>query len=132
MTLPTYDQALATAREGSPFSNGTEGECWMGQHCHRCINDKPAREGRYEDGCVLILVALNNLTPAEWSEDQPRSLYHRWRCMYFRDEDDGPDEEPAPIPDPPGQGALWPRDPFEQPARMLVPLETQRLAEVAS
>ncbi|WP_395109831.1 hypothetical protein [Actinomadura sp. SCN-SB] len=122
MTLPTYEQAMGTSREGAPFSNGTEGECWMGQHCYRCVNDKPAREGREQDGCVLILVALDQRTPAEWIEDQPFSLYHRYRCLYFRDEDDGGGgSEPEPIPDPPGQLALAPREPLERPARMFAP-----------
>lgn len=119
--LPTYEQAMGTAREGSPFSNGTEGHAWLDANCFRCVNDKPARQGREQDGCVLILVSLNRRTPAEWIEEQPFSLYHRYRCMYFRDEDDDGDPEPKPIPDPPGQLTLAPREPYEQ-ARMLTPL----------
>lgn len=122
MTLPTYEQAMATSSDESPFSNGTEGQAWMSRHCARCVNDKPAREGRYEDACVLILVALNGRTPAEWTEDDRMSLGDQYRCMYFRDEDDGPDPEPTPVPDPPGQLTLCPREPHEQ-ARMLIPVD---------
>lgn len=119
MSLPDYDQAMAASRDEIPFSNSTEGEAWLSNNCERCLNDKPAREGRYEDGCVLILVALEGRTPVEWTPDKPMSLGEQYRCMYFRGEDDGPDPEPAPIPDPPGQLTLVPREPYEQPARML-------------
>jgi hypothetical protein len=118
VTLPTYEQASGTAREGSPFSNSTEGECWMEANCYRCVHDKPAREDDPGNGCPLILVALLGRTPAEWIEDKPFSLAERYRCMYFRDEDDGGDPEPKPVPDPPGQLTLAPREPYEA-ARML-------------
>lgn len=113
MTLPTYDQAWGTAREGSPFSNGTEGECWMANNCGRCINDA-------NEDCDLVLIALMGRTPAEWTPDKPGSLGEQYRCMYFRDKEDGDggDPEPKPVPDPPGQLTLAPREPFEA-SRML-------------
>lgn len=127
MSLPTYEQAWATARDKTAFSNGFEGECWMGAHCERCINDSDELVNRGE-GCPLILIALEGRTPAEWADDKPGSLTERYRCAYFRSEDDGPDAEPKPIPDPPGQLVMAPREPFEQ-ARMLT--EFPQPAEVS-
>lgn len=127
MTLPTYDEAWARAQEGSPFSNGDEGYGWMARWCDRCINDKPAREDDPGSGCPLVSVALLGRTPVEWLDQKrtgpdgllvPYSIGDQYHCMYFRDEDDGGDPEPTPIPDPPGQLVLAPREPFEQ-ARML-------------
>lgn len=116
MSIPTYDQAWASAREGSPFSNSGEGECWMANNCHRCVNDNPD-DG---EGCDLVLVALLGRTPVEWTPNRPGSLGEQYRCMYFRDEEDGHggDPEPHPIPDPPGQLTIAPREPFEA-SRML-------------
>lgn len=116
--LPTYEQASGTAREGSPFSNSDEGCAWIANNCDRCIHDKAAREGRYEDACLLLTIAVFGRTPAEWTEDKPGSLGERWRCLYFRSEEDGGDPEPQPIPDPPGQITLVPREPLEA-SRML-------------
>jgi hypothetical protein len=129
MALPTYEQALATASTEPAFSNGTEFEAWQGTHCERCLNDLPYRQGNPGDGCVLLLVALDGRTPAEWAEDKPGYLGQQYRCTYFRSEDNGPDPEPQPFPDPPGQLTLAPRAPFERPARMLAPTRTD--AEVA-
>ncbi|MGI5162761.1 hypothetical protein ACQEU3_47145 [Spirillospora sp. CA-253888] len=127
MSLPTYEQALATSREGGPFSNGTERECWMDRNCRRCIHDKDLRDGT-GPGCVLISVLYEGRTPAEWTEDVPMSLDRQVRCIYFRPEDDGGDPEPAPVPDPPGQLTLAPRAPFEQ-ARMLTSYPTTHAQE---
>jgi hypothetical protein len=118
VSLPTFDEAFAKAREKSPFSNSTEGYAWMGANCQRCFHDKAARCGDPGDGCPLILVAYMGRTPAEWIETKPLGLTDRYTCVMFRPEDDlGPDE-PTPIPDPPGQLTLCPREPFERPARM--------------
>ncbi|WP_066360314.1 hypothetical protein [Herbidospora mongoliensis] len=107
----SFEQADATAREGSPFSNSTDGDAWTGAYCGRCVNDKG-------DGCPLILVALLGKTPAEWIEKDPLSL-DRYTCIHFRDEDDGPALcEPTPIPTPDGQEELFDREPFTRPARM--------------
>ncbi|MFI6496856.1 hypothetical protein [Nonomuraea typhae] len=118
MSLPTYEEAYARAREGSPFSNGFEGECWMDSNCYRCVNDAATRRGDWDNGCPLILVALLGKTPAEWLTKNRSSLGDQYTCLYFRDEDDPGPDEPTPIPDPPGQGVLFPRDEFERPARM--------------
>ncbi|MEO3869383.1 hypothetical protein ABGB18_11175 [Nonomuraea sp. B12E4] len=118
MSLPTFEEADATAQEGSPFSNGTEGECWMENNCHRCVNDAPTRRDEWDKGCPLIMVALLGKTPNAWMERNPYGLYDRYSCIYFRDEDDPGPGEPTPIPDPPGQEGLFPREPFERPGRM--------------
>lgn len=118
MTVPSYDEALKTARDNPAFSNGTEWEIWSYNWCERCTNDSPEMVDR-GDGCSLIAVAMfEQKTPAEWMEQEDRSPSDRYHCISFRSEDDGPDPEPKPIPDPPGQLTLTPREPFEQ-ARML-------------
>lgn len=117
--LPTYEQASETACEGSPFSNSDDGHAWIASNCERCVYDKPAREGRYEDACLLLTIAVSGRTPAEWTHvDNPRSFGEKYRCLYFRNEEDGGDTEPQPIPDPPGQITLAPREEFEA-SRML-------------
>lgn len=121
MTIPTYEQALATSRPGCAFSNGTEVDCWMERNCYRCVHDAELRRGE-GPGCPVALVIYEDRIPAEWTPDKPGHLGEQWRCIYFRTEDDGDDPEPTPIPDPPGQLTLCPREPLERPARMLVPL----------
>jgi hypothetical protein len=129
MSVPTFDEANAKAREGSPFSNGFEGEHWMANNCHRCIHDKPARDGSDPTGCPLILVAYLGKTPAEWLEKNRSSLGDQYTCLYFRDENDGPGpHEPTPIPDPPGQLTLCPRGEFERPARMFADTMPQEVS----
>jgi|GEM_PF-2357142 len=126
MSLPTYDEAYAKAAEGSPFSNSTEGECWMANNCHRCVHDAPTRRDEWDKGCPLIMVALLGKTPAEWMRKDGFRLGDQYTCVFFRDEDDPGPGEPTPIPDPPGQDALFPRDGFERPGRMFAdtkPLE---------
>lgn len=120
MTLPTFEEAMATALPGSPFSNGTERECWMDNQCHRCVHDADLRRGT-GPGCVLLSVLYEDRTPAEWIPDKPDHLGQQFRCIYFRGEDDDGDQEPQPIPDPPGQLTLCPRESLERPARMFVP-----------
>lgn len=117
MSLPTYDAALATARPGSPFSNGTESECWFDNWCHRCVHDRAIRTGK-GSGCPLILVSYEEKTPVEWMRQEGFRLGDQYHCIYFRDEDDPGPDEPTPIPDPPGQLTLVDRDEFERPARM--------------
>lgn len=102
--MKTYDEAFAAATEGSPFSNSTEGDAWMGAYCERCKNDSPAMVNRGE-GCPLILVALVGRTPAEWTPGDPcRSNY---RCSEFRSRDDGDDPEPEPLPEDPDQLTIF-------------------------
>lgn len=119
--MRTYDEAKTEAAEGSPFSNGTDGEMWMSRWCERCSNDPVDPEEQAENGCPLILIALEGYTPAEWlrqSQDSP----DRFHCVEYRGRDDGngdsddgppPPVEPRPIPDPPNQPALFPRERFE-------------------
>jgi hypothetical protein len=131
--LPTYEQAYAAAIDNPPFSNGDEGYGWMYHWCDRCINDKGTRDGSNPQGCPLVCVALMGRTPIEWLDQkrvvdgklQPYSRGGQYQCTYFRDEEDGGgDGEPKPIPDPPGQLTLVPREPYERPARMLTDYPT--------
>ncbi|MFF4548638.1 hypothetical protein ACFY1J_31135 [Streptomyces sp. NPDC001406] len=126
MSPDDYDRLYAEARERPAFSNGTEGYGWMAANCDRCIHDKSARQGNDAQGCPLVLITLMGRTPAQFL-DGPRDeegrygIADQYVCTEFRSEDD-PDPEPRPIPTPPGQGELWPREPFEG-RRMLTPLE---------
>jgi hypothetical protein len=105
----------ATPREGMPFSNSDEGLAFTANWCDRCIHDKPARQGRYEDGCRILLTAICGQTPGEWIEQEwgekgpPIDRYH---CIEFRDERDGPPPPTEPAPTPPGQGELIPMEPY--------------------
>lgn len=99
-------------REGSPFSNGTEGYAWTANWCDRCIHDKPAREDRYEDACGIFTLSLCGQTPGEWLEQEGRPFGDQYHCIEFRDEDDGPPPPTEPIPTPPGQGELYPMEEF--------------------
>jgi hypothetical protein len=125
--MRTYDEVMAGSLDRPAFSNGTEGHAWMDNWCDRCVHDKPLRDGGPTDpttgilGCPIIAVAYQSRTPAEWLEQEPFALGDQFHCIEFRDEDDpGPPAEPQPIPDPPGQEALLPREACEG-VRMLVP-----------
>ena len=108
--MRTYDEAMAAARPGRPFSNGTEGYGWMDNWCDRCVHDKGTRDGTDDRGCPLVMVALMERTPIEWI-DGPRdeqgrySIEDQYHCTEFRDENDGGDDDPDPGPPPvaPGQ-----------------------------
>jgi hypothetical protein len=122
MTPDDYGRLYAEARDETPFSNSDQGCGWMARNCDRCLNDKPAREGRDGEGCPLVLVALMGRTPIQWlAETEGAWIYGDFHCIEFRDENDGPGPEPQPIPDPPGQLTLLPRDTYEG-HRMLTPL----------
>lgn len=117
MTPDNYDALFEEAAEGAPFANADEGYPWLWANCDTCVHDKPAREGRDEDGCPLILIALVGKRPAQWLDGPrtPEGLFARatqYRCVERRTEDDGPDPTPRPIPDPPGQELLLPREPY--------------------
>lgn len=129
--MDDYDTCYGRAKDEPAFSNGTEGYGWMGTNCETCVNDKPARQGDDGNGCPLILVALMQRTPAQWLPGDRDSIAGRYTCVMFRHEDDGGDPEPRPIPDPPGQLTLLPRDGLEG-VRMLKPLPEPTRAEVAS
>lgn len=116
--MDDYDTCFGRAKDEPAFSNGTEGYGWMDAWCNRCWHDKPARQGDDGNGCPLILVAMMRRTPAEWIPGDPMkpsgfSIPDQFTCVMFRHEDDGGDPEPKPIPDPPGQLTLFPRDGFE-------------------
>ncbi|MEV0584057.1 hypothetical protein [Nonomuraea sp. NPDC050310] len=129
MTFPTYEEAEPRAVEGSPFSNCADGEAWMDNNCRRCVHDAPTRRGEWDKGCPLVLIALLGQTPAEWLRKDGYRLGDQYTCLYYRNEDDGPGpQEPAPIPDPPGQLTLCPREPFERPARMFADTLPQEVA----
>lgn len=119
--MRTLDEIIAGARDGSPFSNGTEGYAWMANWCDRCKNNNEEREL----WCDVLDVALFGKTPAEWIE-QPwgqvkgepdgvlaPSLGDTYHCVEFRDEDGPGDTEPKPVPDPPDQEVLFPREQAE-------------------
>lgn len=131
MSLPTYDEVYAKAAEGSPFSNSTEGDAWTANNCQRCIHDKPARNDDYENACPILGVAYCGKTPAEWMRKEGFRLGDQYMCLFFRDEDNGGPGEPTPIPDPPGQDALFPRDGFERPGRMFDDTKPQEVSSHA-
>lgn len=128
MSLPTADEVFAKAAEGSPFSNGTEGYAWMENNCHRCVHDKPARNDDYENACPIILVAYVGKTSAEWLRKDGFRLGDQYTCLYFRDENDPGPDEPTPIPDPPGQLTLCPRELFERQGRMFADTKPQEVS----
>jgi hypothetical protein len=111
-----YADALARSRDVPAFSNGTEGETWMANWCHRCLRDAPFRNTGKGSGCPLVLVALQDRTPAEWL-DGPRdehgaySMADQYHCIEFRAPGGGGGELRRK-PDPRGMDGL-----FERPAR---------------
>lgn len=119
--MRTYDEAFVAAKKETPFSNGTEGMAWMENWCFRCTHDTQEKIDR-GDGCPLVMVALMHRTPSEWLDQteydeqgrmKPYRLGDQFHCVEFRDVDDPGGEEPAPIPDPPDQETLLPREQFE-------------------
>lgn len=107
------------------FSNSDEGVGWMSANCDTCVHDRPARQGDDANGCPLILISLCGRRPAQWL-DGPRdehgrcSAAGRYLCVEYRHEDDGP-TDPQPIPDPPGQLALFGREPYTGVRMLLRP-----------
>jgi hypothetical protein len=129
MTPDDYDRLYDEAHDEPAFSNSDEGMGWMDANCATCVHDKPARQGDDGNGCPLVLITLMGKRPAQFL-DGPRnesglySLARQYVCVEYRHEDDGP-SDPQPIPDPPGQLTLLPRDTFEG-HRMLSPLPEQQ------
>jgi hypothetical protein len=133
--MRTIQEISDGAREVRPFSNSGEGYGWMGAHCSSCIHEKPTRQGREWEGCPLIALSMGGWTPAEWIPGDPQvdggwDSSKLFTCIEYRHEDDGGDQEPKPIPDPPGQLTLFARDGFEC-TRMLKPLAGQEIAATA-
>lgn len=88
-----YRQIDASATDGAPFSNSTEGDAWTAVWCDNCTHDRPAREGRYEDACPILLVALTGKTPQEFLPMDRFRLGAQYRCVCFQR-----DRRPAPEP----------------------------------
>lgn len=78
MSMGAVAEELARATERMPFSNGFEGEAWMGAWCYRCV---------HYDECALVDVAMLGRTPAAWTEVQPRGLTDRYHCAEFSKRD---------------------------------------------
>lgn len=129
MTPDDYEALLGESRDEPAFSNSDEGYGFMSANCDQCIHDRGARieasiaaaeisEGDAGDhdprGCPLVLITLIGRRPAQFL-DGPRnkeghySRAHQYVCTEYRHEDDGP-PDPQPIPDPPGQDGLFPRE----------------------
>ena len=129
-----FDGAYAGSRDRVAFANGSEGYGWQAKWCDRCLRDAPFRNLGKGSGCPLILVAMQDRTPAEWV-DGPRdesgaySIADQYLCVEFRPPGGG--GEPRPIPDPPDQGALLGRGEWTA-RRMFVPMPEDRPAEVVS
>ena len=109
MSLPTYAEAWASARQETAFSNNDMWECFAERACYRCANDGMGI-GKDQPQCPLISVAYGGRTPAEWTDQEPP--LGAYLCIYFRDRDDPGGREPEPVPDPPGQLLLLPREPY--------------------
>lgn len=130
MTPDDYGRLYAEAIDEPAFSNSDEGMAWMDANCWTCIHDKPARQGDDANGCPLVLITLMGKRPVQFL-DGPRDEHGRYsragqyRCVEYRHEDDGP-ADPQPIPDPPGQLVLVPREPFEG-HRMLTALTSEEV-----
>ena len=116
MTPDDYSRLYDEARDEPAFSNSDEGMAWMDANCATCIHDKPARQGDDGNGCPLVLITLMGKRPIQFL-DGPRdehgrySLAGQYHCVEYRHEDDGP-TDPQPVPDPPGQLTLLPRDDY--------------------
>lgn len=108
MSLDIPD-AYERARDETAFSNSDMWEHWAERNCYRCSNDGMGI-GKDQPQCPLILVALMGRTPAEWTDQTPP--LGDFLCIYFRDRDDPGGREPRPIPDPPGQSVMFPREPW--------------------
>ncbi|MFE9391636.1 hypothetical protein [Streptomyces sp. NPDC006784] len=120
-----YDKLWDESRDEPPFANSDEGYGWMAANCDTCTHDQPARQGDEGNGCPLLLLSLVGRRPAQWL-DGPRDEHGRYsragqyHCVEYRHEDDGP-SEPQPIPDPPGQLGLVPREGYEGVRMLLRP-----------
>lgn len=114
--MRSYEEILKGARDGRPFSNSTEYECWAPNWCGRCLVDAPFRNGlKGATGCPILLVALADKKPGEWLEqewgEKGPPLADRYHCVEFRAPGGG-GGEPRPKPEPKGMDGL-----FEQPDR---------------
>lgn len=134
--MRSVEEISDSAHDERPFSNSTEGYAWMRAHCATCIHDKPTRQGREHDGCALIALSMGGYTPAEWIPGDPQvdggwDPTKLFMCVEYSHEDDGGNPEPKPIPDPPGQLTLFPRDGLEG-VRMLKPYSVAQSEAVSA
>ena len=109
-----FTEVEADARDVPAFSNGSMGYGWMANWCNRCTHDDldSNRYGVY--GCPIIAVTMVGKTPIEFlTQTDDDGIFGNYHCVEFRDKDNPGPSEPTPIPDPPGQGLLLPREPFE-------------------
>lgn len=61
-----FEELFDDSTEGSPFSNSTMGDMWMGQWCENCQEDVAFTQGDTENGCPLLALAMIGRTPKEW------------------------------------------------------------------
>lgn len=125
MSSIDFDDAYARARDEWAFSNGTEYYAWYGNWCGRCRREQPFINGITDKGCPLLLVALNNRTPAEWLEQDGFRLGDQYHCVEFRGLGGGGGGEPRPKPDPRGMDGLFPRT--ERRTRMFVQPQSSKV-----
>jgi hypothetical protein len=92
--MRSFDEIMAEAQDEPAFSNGFEGEIWMGRWC-----EAPCRKDRDSD-CPLIMAAFLGVTPKEWTEVEPGGLENRYHCSEFEPDDKGGDGDPEPWPAP--------------------------------
>lgn len=128
--MPTYEQAMLTARDGTPFSNHTMWEIWADQWCYRCTKDSEELVDQGK-GCPLIMVALMRKTPAQWTTATEKDeVYGNYHCSEFEErrdyyDDPTPDPPPPPVVECDGQldlvDAYLPQALFELTADMVQP-----------
>jgi hypothetical protein len=98
--MRSYEEILADAAEGRPFSNHTEYELWAdsGRGCYDCANDDDAAEL----WCPILTVALLGNWPKEWPRERSKvgAFDVAGECTEFRQRPE-PGDEPEPDPEPP-------------------------------
>lgn len=96
--MRTSDEILADARGGTAFSNSSQFEYWASNRgCWTCRND----DAETEKWCPILGVALSSgKTPAEWVTFSERDEIHgNYSCTeYDERRDDGPGDDPEPVP----------------------------------
>lgn len=99
------------------FSNGTEGDIWMREHCNRCLHDHGTHQPEWgaEDGCAHILSMMAGTAnqvfirvPHATAQFDVLECTEFTRCPCDRGPDDPGVPEKRPID--PNQGALFDTD----------------------
>lgn len=77
----------------SAFSNGTEWQCWSSRWCHTCRHDSMGQTADVpEVFCEIVTTAMiGGVTPDEWVEVNPNSLYDRYTCSEYEPREDEQD-----------------------------------------